>query len=342
MLAIKGGPNMRKMVIFALVIFLCVSPLTFSLKAPLVTCIAPPSGMVSWWPGDGNANDIIGNNNGTLYGGPTFTYITGMVGMAFSLDGTYDYVEVPDSSSLDITDSITIDAWIYAHALGGRVVDKITAGGSNGYMLDTYNSHLRFIIDGVIVSGSTTLTTNTWYHIAGVYNRSEQKLRVYVNGAQDGFGNYSGSIPANNLTIRIGADSTGANAFNGIIDEVEIFNRALSQSEIADIYAAGSAGKCRPQIVMPKAATKSPSLLPIASTNIAKANNLLTQADKLLSDAKAKNVDTASCEKLIDEANALLKEAKLRKTSPITANYFAIKAIEKFTQGIDCLKALAG
>jgi CSLREA domain-containing protein len=91
-----------------------------------------------------------------------------------------------------------------------------------------------------------------------------------------------------------------------------------------------------------KKITTLPSLLPLASTNIAKANSLLTQADSLLSDAKTKNLDTTTCEKLIDEANELLREAKLRKASPITANYYALKAAEKLTQAIECLKALLG
>src|SRR5437867_10003102 len=62
------------------------------------SCVAPPSGMVSWWPGDGNADDIQGGNNGTLQGGATFG--TGEVGQGFSLNGTSAYVSVPDNANL--------------------------------------------------------------------------------------------------------------------------------------------------------------------------------------------------------------------------------------------------
>jgi parallel beta-helix repeat protein len=99
------------------------------------------------------------------------------------------------------------------------------------------------------------------------------------------------------------------------------------------------------EIQCPNAAEKRPqppSLLPIASTNISKASSLLTQADSLLSDAKARNLDTATCEKLIDEAKADLAEAKLRLTSPTTANYFALRAAAKLKAALDCLKALIG
>ena len=84
------------------------------IDGPLVevsqSCVSPPQSMISWWPGDANANDIMDGNDGSLINGATFT--TGMVGQAFSFDGVDDYVEVPDNPSLNITEKITIDAWI--------------------------------------------------------------------------------------------------------------------------------------------------------------------------------------------------------------------------------------
>ena len=69
--------------------------------------IQPPPGMVSWWPGDGNANDIVGSNHGTLTG----DYAQGMVGQGFSLDGTGDFVLVADNPNLNITGDMTVDLW---------------------------------------------------------------------------------------------------------------------------------------------------------------------------------------------------------------------------------------
>src|SRR5947208_15349755 len=71
------------------------------------TCVPPPSGMVAWYPGDGNADDIIGGNNGTLQNGATFA--SGMVDQAFSLDGIDDYVNIADTAALHLT-TFTIDA----------------------------------------------------------------------------------------------------------------------------------------------------------------------------------------------------------------------------------------
>jgi len=201
--------------------------------------------MVAWWPGDGNANDIIGGNNSSLVSNVGFA--AGEVGLAFDLNG--GYVQVPDAPSLDITSQITIDAWIKPSALGGRVVDKITAGGHDGYLLDTYGGVIRFQIGSDSVSGSTSLPIGTWSHIAGVYDGSQ--MTVYLNGVLDGSLTISIPIPVNSLPLRIGADSNGSSLFSGLIDEVELFNRALSIGEIQAIYNAGSAGKCKPSVTVP-------------------------------------------------------------------------------------------
>ena len=80
-------------------------------------CAPPPSGLVNWWPGDGNANDIAGSNNGTLQNGVTFA--PGKVGSAFNFDGVDDFVNVPDTASLDaITSAITFEAWVTPDAGG--------------------------------------------------------------------------------------------------------------------------------------------------------------------------------------------------------------------------------
>jgi len=210
------------------------------------TCTLPPANMVSWWPGNNNALDIVGTNHGVLINGAT--YATGKVGEAFSFDGVDDYVQAPDSASLDITSQITLDAWIYPVALGGRVVDKISVGGADGFLIDTYTGKVRLIAAGSAwVESSTILSTGTWTHIAGTYDGSV--VKVYVNGLLDGSAAGTAAIPTNNLPLRIGADQNGGSVFNGLIDEVEIFNRALSASEIAAISNAGSAGKCRNPIL---------------------------------------------------------------------------------------------
>ncbi|MBK9374161.1 MAG: LamG domain-containing protein [Holophagales bacterium] len=212
-----------------------------SALAQVPACTPPPPGMVAWWPGDGNASDIAGVHHGSVVGG--VTYAAGRVGQAFRLDGSTGWVQVPDSAALSVTGQITIDAWINPATTGGRVVDKITAGGADGYLLDTHGGVVRLIVDGQSVSGATTLPTGAWSHVAGVYDGAE--MRVYLNGTLDGSLGTTVAIPVNALSVRIGAASDGGSLFNGLIDEVEVFGRALSQPEIQAIVAAGSAGKCK-------------------------------------------------------------------------------------------------
>jgi hypothetical protein len=87
------------------------------------TCVQPPAGLVSWWPGDDNADDIQNGNDGTLQNGATFA--AGMVGQAFSFDGVDDFVEVADSPSFTPS-SLTLDAWVNPATLStgvdGRVI----------------------------------------------------------------------------------------------------------------------------------------------------------------------------------------------------------------------------
>ena len=94
------------------------TPASVAVPAP----IQPPSGLVSWWPGDGNADDVAGGNHGTLVNGATFA--PGIVGQAFSLDGADDYVEIGDISDFEITPttSMSITGWVKTSANGPAMV----------------------------------------------------------------------------------------------------------------------------------------------------------------------------------------------------------------------------
>jgi hypothetical protein len=232
-------------------------------------CVSAPSGMVSWWPGDGNANDIRGSNNGTLVNGATFS--PGKVGQAFSLDGTNDYVLVGDPipASLQIQNEITIDAWIYVteypsgdgtYGLGliaGSQYDTAAAGAS--IFLDGRTNpdgqtapagHIHFQIgDGASFHTTNTQTQvplNQWVHIAATRKAGED-AKVYYNGVSQPLTSVpwpSGTISYAGAWFAIGQQKDIPRPFKGLIDEPEVFNRAISQSEVQAIYNAGSAGKC--------------------------------------------------------------------------------------------------
>src|SRR5947199_9852261 len=95
-------------------------------------CATTPSGMVSWWPGEGNANDIVDGNSGTLQGGATFA--AGYVGQAFLLDGVNAYVDAGNAPNLHVSGGdFTVEAWVRFNALGGdmSIMDKMSASGVN-------------------------------------------------------------------------------------------------------------------------------------------------------------------------------------------------------------------
>ena len=218
---------------------------------PLQSCAPPPSGLVSWWPGERNANDAVGGNNGTLQGGVTFS--PGVVGQAFNFNPTNGTVVVPDSSSLRITNQLTIEAWINARSVSGQpgLISKVgIATGDHGYQLGLWDNRLVGLMNGPgqvwpaeVVASGPLVTTGQWYHVVFTYDQSAMKL--YVNGmpaATNVIGPQVIAATTTDLQIS-GADGHGY--FDGLIDEPSVYNRALSATEIAAIYTAGSAGKCQ-------------------------------------------------------------------------------------------------
>jgi hypothetical protein len=218
-------------------------------------CVLPPPGLVSWWSGDRTADDVQGTNNGTLRNGTSFR--KGIVGPGFAFDGVNDSVKIPNSASLSQT-RLTVASWIFPTGnqnLSRRIVGKDEGFGSEireyATGILTINTPAAFVSlpSGIKeVDGVTTIQLNTWYHIAMTHDGL--KLRLYVNGVLDGVVDAVGdSVPTSAPGV-IGGDEFGdfPEFFKGIIDEAQIFNRALSDAEIMAIYQAGSAGQCKPEI----------------------------------------------------------------------------------------------
>jgi len=230
--------------------------LAFAGLAAAQTCEVPPPGMVAWWPGDGNANDIAGTNHGALNGDATAS-VQGQVGQAFNFPGgALDYVRVPNHASLEPA-AVTVDAWVRGNAPIGSsryIVAKGASGGTAAsYAFYTSGGGLAFYIfngSGYELSPNAGdgVWDGNWHHIAGTYDA--EVVRLYVDGGEIGTGTATTigigySLPTDNDLIIGQYTGTISLPFKGEVDEVEVFGRALKLGEISGIYAAGDIGKCK-------------------------------------------------------------------------------------------------
>ena len=229
------------------------------------TCLPPPEeGMVGWWPLDETSGptsfDIAGYpNNGTWINNPTPA--SGKVAGALYFVGNH-YVEVPPQAELDFgTGDFSIDAWVRpvdcSHGVGGvlsPIVDKFNGTTGFSLYLDQPTvgvAYLKLNINGSTFMSSGTIPTLgsvTWSHIAVTIHRGAVGTvgTFYINGSQAGsFTPPTGTV-TNNLPLWIGEIRVPGGRCEIAIDELELFNRALSPDEIKGIYNTGSCGKCKP------------------------------------------------------------------------------------------------
>ena len=164
------GSTVRGAIASCLLVSAAVIGLLSTNRAQVQTCTPPPPNMVSWWPGDGNANDIQGSNNGTLLNGATFP--TGEVGQAFSFDGTNDFVDVPTSNGLP-TSTWTIDFWFFlnTNTTSQAFVTNFDGSGSR-YVIELFVSlglRIGHFTSGVPdLNSFVTPSANAWHHLAAI------------------------------------------------------------------------------------------------------------------------------------------------------------------------------
>ncbi|RME45295.1 MAG: VWA domain-containing protein [Chloroflexi bacterium] len=237
-----------------------------------VSCTPIPSGIISWWPADGTTNDVVDGNPGVLY--DQATYAMGKVHQAFDFDGASE-VRIASRENLNVQ-QFTIEAWVFPTLLDGKVeiivnkepninwhplmiqyelaikgpVDVDLGSVPEGNLL-FYLGGIRHLPNGYQgwVDGGGPLPLYSWSHVALTFDGST--ARTYINGnlAKEITG-LSGVVTTTSGPLKIGSrsdENTTKNPrdqFNGLIDELAIYGRALSANEIHNIFIAGSAGKC--------------------------------------------------------------------------------------------------
>ena len=215
--------------------------------------------LYSVWNADNNALDSFGTNDGTLMNGTTFT--TGKIGQAFNFDGINDYVALPNSS-FDFTGDFSISTWVKIPSVPSSVNQIFSNSNydvatSYGYALAVNtNKTIRFFvgasIGSSIVTSTTVLALDTWYHVTVTRDSVAKSSSLYINGV------FEVQATNINLTISYGTraiqPTIGAyrgnnqgvlsvsNYFNGQVDALNIWNKKLTSTEIGELYNGG-AGK---------------------------------------------------------------------------------------------------
>jgi hypothetical protein len=246
------------------------------MNVSLVSIASAETNLVASWSfneGAGTvAADSSGNgNNANLMNGPVWT--TGQIGKALQFDGVNDYAWASSSPSLNIASgSITISSWVYVTGSGWRAIvgkGESASEKDHNYMLefDTNGKALFAIGNGNAFYGIRTTTGigSGWHHIAAVFT-STSDTKIYFDGVLKSTTVESGSNSATKLTVNnkkltIGDLGAGSDYFNGKIDEVKIYNRALTASEIAEYLNSGTSTPTPAPTVTP-APTKTPAPTP--------------------------------------------------------------------------------
>ena len=204
------------------------------------------NGLVGAWKFNVNnatsAEDLSGNGSTATIYGATWT---GQNELSF--DGLNDYVNCGSSTELNLTSSLTVSAWINPRTFGqanfGRIIDKGTSSAGFSLLIDGSVAALQYAVYGkaIVKSSPNVIDLNLWQHVAAAYDESAELVSFYVNGQPAGTAACTTNpldSAANPLFIGIRAYDSNR-AFDGLIDDVRTFNRALTDAEMAGLYSDG-------------------------------------------------------------------------------------------------------
>ena len=208
-----------------------------------------PDRLVSYWSfddaGAGTALDLIGGNNGTVTGATATTGVKGLANTAYAFDGTSKYINMVNNAGSLNVQNYTLSVWVKQidASATGRILCKSPHSSTNvDFMLLTegYEIRLSSYVSGVswynlVTTTNEISTNNTWYHIVGTYDSTNMK--IYKNGGLVISSPKNLNTPIGG-TLDIGAYCWGnrSGSFNGSIDNVRIYNKALSAEEVLSIY----------------------------------------------------------------------------------------------------------
>ncbi len=207
-----------------------------------------------------SAADVSGGGNTVSFNGGA-SLSSGMAGNALNLNGTDGIARLSTTSGLNLSQTLTIAAWINPSDISGlyrTLLIKGDAAGNRGFGLNFYNGNLNFVkIPSANVRSSVALTQGVWQHVAVTWNASVGAVKFYKNGvlAQTATDTTPIGVALNTDPMIIGSWLTGGSYFAGRIDDLRVYNRALADSEIATLGAVTP-----PAPAPPLADTTAPSI----------------------------------------------------------------------------------
>jgi hypothetical protein len=240
--------------------------LTFSLALLTLLCTSahaqlpsylPADGLVGWWPFNGNANDESGNgNDGDIQNGLLFTSDRNNISnSALDFDGNDDQVVVSHSSSLSPINFVTVGFWVNPSIYedGKTILEKGSHVNlyyrSYGFYGPQNNGKISFFVSSnnteLAVSSTSNIELNQWTHVVGVFNGNS--IKIYVNGNLESEQLLVGNINQNTEPLQFGSQRYYAFSdywFNGLLDDIAIYNRVLTEEEIQNLYTGTTPAAC--------------------------------------------------------------------------------------------------
>jgi hypothetical protein len=216
-----------------------------------------PPGLVAWWKGDDTPADAVGEHLGILQNGAGFG--KGVVGSAFNFDGKDDRLSLYDCPEFALTDSLSVEGWVFIRSCTRDSI--LFFRGDNRGGLDPYSIHVmpdgtlvfRLNSDKDVADCVTPVPMGRWFHLACTLDGNSGAMRIYID-VRAVAGNDTAVRPLRDLISNDGAGVSIGNVpslprtihnfpFDGLVDELSLYNRALTRTEIHSIYDAGAAGK---------------------------------------------------------------------------------------------------
>ena len=208
----------------------------------------PAAGLTGWWPFNGNANDESGNGrNGVIAGAIATADRFDITQAAYSFNGTSDQIAVAHVPAFNFASSniFSVSYWFKAQSLSGSfpsvILEKQSGLGNNQIGWNSLiepnfkvNFYVHNGVGGLTACDYGSVQTNQWYHVVQVWNNGTAS--IYLNGTLAGTNSFSDVVGDNSESLLMGMNDFGAPGFNGLIDDVAIWNRALTTDEVLKVY----------------------------------------------------------------------------------------------------------